>query len=356
MTPKKYLFMILTVAVLMMAVLIFAFVVYEITTPLSLTGEEKEFSVRSGDGFRDIADKLRAEGIIRNAQIFKVCVILKGWADKLKAGDYKLSPADSVLQIAQKIYEGEKNKEIRIVIPEGYNIFDIDKKLAEAGLINKGNLIGFNPNPALLRKYPFLDEIPENLPRHSALEGFLFPDTYNFFQTADKSLEPILAKFLDNFNAKISDDLKNETLKRGLNFYDVLKMASLLEKEISFFDERADAAGVLWKRLKTGMPLQVDATVFFIKKYLLSNFALNGEEPVKLLAQDYDVESFYNTYLYKGLPPAPICNPGLESIKAAIFYKDNNYWYYLSDLKTGKTIFAKTFEEHKKNKVKYLTN
>lgn len=356
MLSKKYLFVFLGIAAAAAVILSFAFAVYTIATPLSLVETERSFSIQAGEGFREIADRLKNEGIIRNATAFKFYVILKGWADKLKTGDYKLSPSDSITEIAEKIYEGGKKEEIRIVIPEGYNIFDIDRKLAEAGLIQEGDLIKFSPDSALLTRYPFFNGIIKSKARHSLLEGFLFPDTYYFFKTDDKTLEPILTKFLDNFEIKINLDLKNEIVKRGLNLYDVVAMASLIEKEISFFDERAEAAGILWKRLKSDMPLQTDATILFVKKNLIGGLDSQNSDLFKLEPADYEINSPYNSYLYKGLPPGPICNPGLESIKAAIFYQETDYWYYLSDPQTGKTIFSETFEEHKKNKKKYLIN
>ncbi len=356
MFSKKYLFVFFGIAAAVAIILIFAFAVYTITAPLSLVGVEQAFSIKSGEGFTEIADRLKTEGIIRNAAAFKFYVILKGWADKLKTGDYKLSPSDSIQEIAAKIYGGEKKEEVRIVIPEGYNIFDIDRKLSEAGLIKEGNLMEFSPDAALLAHYSFLNEGIKNEAGHSSLEGFLFPDTYYFFKTSGKELEPIIIKFLDNFNIKVNLDLRNEASRRGLSLYDVVIMASLIEKEIPFFDERAEAAGILWKRLKNNMPLQVDATVLFISKYLISDFVSGDVYIGKLKDADYQIDSPYNTYLYKGLPSGSICNPGLESIKAAIFYKETDFWYYLSDSKTGKTIFSETFEEHKKNKKKYLIN
>ncbi len=355
MVSKKYLVVFFSIASAIAIILIFAFAVYTITIPLSLVGTERSFSIKSGEGFREIADRLKTDGIIRNAAAFKFYVILKGWADKLKTGDYKLSQSDSIEEIAAKIYKGEKKEEVRIVIPEGYDIFDIDRKLAEAGMIKEKDLVKFEPMADLQENYSFFKELSKNEGRHSLLEGFLFPDTYYFFKTSGAELGPIIIKFLDNFNIKINPDFKNEISKRGLNLYDVLIMASLIEKEISFLDERAEAAGILWKRLENNMPLQADATILFIKKSLTA--ALDGRflSAEKLTADDYEIDSPYNTYLYKGLPPGPICNPGLESIKATIFYKDTDYWYYLSGPKTGKTIFAKTFEEHKKNKKKYLS-
>lgn len=351
MNPKTILFIFIALFAISL-ILAITFFVYTLTISSSLVAGEKIFFVKPGDGFRDIADRLESNGFIRNAAVFKFYVVFRGWANKLKAGEYYLSASDAMTEIARKIYEGEKKEEMRLVIPEGFNIFDIDEKLSEAGLIKKGDLVSFKPDKDLEDKYLFLKEIPTSSALHSFIEGFLFPDTYYFFKTDARFLEPIIAKFLDNFNNKIGGELKKEITKRGLNLYDVLIVASLLEKEIPIFDERDEAAGIIWKRLKNNMPLQIDATVSFIKNNLLPQ-AYNATG-TKLGPEDYEIDSPYNTYRYKGFPPAPICNPGLESIKAAVFYKDTDFWYYLSDPITKKTIFSKTYDEHRKNRKKYL--
>jgi len=185
------------------------------------------------------------------------------------------------------------------------------------------------------------------------LEGFLLPDTYIFFLGSDPDL--VVKKFLDNFELKALPRITQLVELRGLPFFEnssnilkIINLASLLEKEIPDTKEQQIAAGILMKRLAVGMPLQVDAALVYGKcfgKFL---------DCPPLREEDYKIKSPYNTYLYGGLPKTPICNPGLKAIKAALNPQKSDYWYYLSDPKTKKTVFSKTLDEHNKNRAEYL--
>ena len=168
----------------------------------------------------------------------------------------------------------------------------------------------------------------EFLEKTAGLEGYLFPDTYLFLPGAET--EQIIGTMRDNFQKKAGDVGQ-----------DTVIMASLIEKEVPDSDDRKIVSGILWKRLEIGMPLQVDAVFPYI----------TGRQ--KVLSDDLKIDSLYNTYFYKGLPPGPISNPGLDAIEAARNPKESPYLYYLSG-RDGKTHFAKTFAEHLKNKEKYL--
>jgi UPF0755 protein len=168
----------------------------------------------------------------------------------------------------------------------------------------------------------------------------LFPDTYYF--PIDVSGKEVVDTMLKNFERKITPYLK-EIEKSGKTLKEIIIMASLIEKEVKTKEEKELASGVLWKRLKVGMPLQVDATINYI----------TGKNTTKILLEDLKIDSPYNTYKYKGLPPAPICNPGLESILAALYPKESDYWYYLSK-PDGQTLFFKDYEEFIVAKKKYL--
>jgi UPF0755 protein len=172
------------------------------------------------------------------------------------------------------------------------------------------------------------------------LEGYLFPDTYYF--PLDVSGEEVVRIMHENFEKKIAPYLK-EIEKSGKSLKDIIIMASLIEKEVKTKEEKELVSGILWKRLKAGIPLQVDATITYI----------TGKKTTKIPLEDLKIDSPYNTYKYKGLPPAPICNPGLESILAALYPKESDYWYYLSK-PDGKTLFFKDYEEFIVAKAKYL--
>jgi UPF0755 protein len=185
--------------------------------------------------------------------------------------------------------------------------------------------------------YDFLKDKPENL----SLEGYLFPDTYLIEKK--ESLENIVKIILNNFDKKLNQNLRDEIKKQNKGIFEIITMASLIEKEVINYEDKQIVSGILWKRIKAGVPLQVDASVVY---------ALNAKKE-KISIEDTKINSPYNTYKYRGLPLGPICNPGLESIKAAIYPKETNYWYYLSK-PSGETVFSKTLEEHNIAIYKYL--
>ncbi|PJE73950.1 MAG: endolytic transglycosylase MltG, partial [Candidatus Terrybacteria bacterium CG10_big_fil_rev_8_21_14_0_10_41_10] len=224
---------------------------------------------------------------------------------------------------------------VKVTIPEGFTIDEIIDILQDsfAGF-NKGEFLKLAKNSI------FFDNDIRDEPFDS-LEGFLFPDTYLFLPEAENS--QIISEMRRNFNSKMAPDIKERIRERGLSVYDVITMASLVEEEAREPDTRRMVSGILWKRLSAGMALQVDAVFPYIM----------GKNTFEITLDDLKVDSPYNTYLYSGLPKGPISNPGLDSILAAVYPKDSDYWYYLSD-KEGNMHYAKTFEEHKANKEKYL--
>ena len=174
----------------------------------------------------------------------------------------------------------------------------------------------------------------------NAKEGYLFPDTYLFLPNSE--ITQVLSFMKNNFDKKIQS-IESEIIEFKKPLNDVIIMASILEEEARKTDTRRTIAGILWKRLSVGMPLQVDVTFQYI----------NGKKTFELTTEDLKIDSPYNTYKYRGLPPTPISNPGLDSILSAITPIETPYFYFLSD-KDGNMHYAKTFSEHKKNKELYL--
>lgn len=234
--------------------------------------------------------------------------------------------------------------EVLITIPEGFNLREIERRLTEAGVASVRNLsaltIGNFKISSGMNSYDFFEDAPDD----ASLEGFLFPDTYRFWP--DSSLETVVKKFLDNFGKKLVPDWRAEIERQNKSVYEVIVMASLIENEVKSDDDRAIVSGILWKRLGIGMKLDVDFTICYIK-------ALRGKECLPITAEDKKINSPYNTYLYAGLPPGPISNPGISAIRAAIFPQENPFWYYLST-PDGKTIFSRTLDEHNTARRKYL--
>jgi len=185
--------------------------------------------------------------------------------------------------------------------------------------------------------YRFLKELPSR----ATIDGFLFPDTYFFDK--EYALSDIVDKMLGNFDEKITDAMRVKYKARGKNLYEVVIMASLLEEEVQTLEDMKIVSGILWKRMEIGMPLQIDATLAY----------LTDKKTGEITNEDKLIDSPYNTYLYRGLTPTPISNPGLNAIQAAIEPTESEYLFYLSTPQ-GETIFSKTNEEHNENRAKYL--
>lgn len=290
-----------------------------------------------GAGFRDIAELLENQKIIRSKNTFLIYGALSGSAHQLKPGNYLLSAGSSTPAIVLELTRGPKIDR-EITFPEGVTIKDMDMMLARAGILPAGAILKF-PAKSLADKYKFLAKA-------RGLEGYLFPDTYRFF--LNSNTEQVVRKFLDNFEKKAQPVFATSDKRQVTN--DILIVASLLEKEAPDFQDRQIIAGIFYKRLELGIGLQVDATITYAK---CGGAFLTCADP-KVYRKDLNFQSPYNTYLYNGLPLGPIGNPGLEAIKAALNPIESEYLYYLSDSKTKKTIFSKDLDEHLDNRVKYL--
>jgi len=292
--------------------LIFCFLFFlwqGIYLPKNHSGKEKLFLVEKGQNFFQIGENLEKEGLIKNRFLFDFYILAKGAQRKLWAGEYFLSPSMTMAEIAKRIISGEVVKKV-VTIPEGFTVKQIEELL---------NL-----------KLP-----GENL------EGFLFPDTYHF--PIMVSGEEVVKMMRENFGKKLTPELREEIKRQNKSIFEIVTMASLIEKEVKTKEDKELVSGILWKRLENNIPLQVDATIIYI----------TGKKTSKISIKETQIDSPYNTYKYRGLPKGPICNPGLESIIAAVYPKSSEYWYYLTTSE-GKTIFSKTLEEHNIAKAKYL--
>jgi len=318
----------------------------------SSSQKEVAFEIKKGQGAKEIALGLKEVGVISSPLSFRLYVFFKGYSKKLQAGHYFLSPALSLPEIVRKFVKGEIIKE-KITIIEGWNLRDIGWYLENKGISQAEELfelVGFPsadyskeedlPQPKdFSQEFEFLKEKPKNI----SLEGYLFPDTYEIKK--GERLEDIVKKMLKNFDKKLTPNLREEIKKQKKTVFEILTMASLLEKEVRTLKDKKLVSGILWKRLKAGIPLQVDATISYI----------TGKKTTKISIEETKIDSPYNTYKYPGLPLGPICNPGIESIKAALYPEASQYWYYLSTPE-GKTIFSKTLKEHNLNRIKHLKN
>lgn len=311
--------LIIILAVLVIFIMASSFYVYkQITAPLNDQASSKAFLIEKGEGLEQIAARLEKEELIKKDTWFVLYIFYQGCAGQLQAGQYELSSSMNIPQIAKKIVKGEAiSQEITVTIPEGFTLKQIDARLGQAGLIKAGELL-----------------------EQSQLEGYLFPDTYRLNQEA--SLDEIIAKMRENFDRKVNN-LISEIEKQGKTLKQIIIMASLLEKEVLTDQDRRIVSGIFWKRLKNNYPLESCATIAYILRI----------DKWRYSVEDTKIESSYNTYQNIGLPPGPICNPGLSAIRAAVEPQENEYYFFLSK-PDGQTVFSQTLEEHNKNKAKYL--
>jgi len=286
-------------AVSAIIILIFFYIWQGIYLPKNALSEESViFLVKKGQGVEKIAANLENQELIKNKYLFIFYTLSRKKELELKAGEYEISTAMSISQIVDKIASGDSVNEI-ITIVEGWTSEDI------AGYLSRRDIV---------KKEDFLSYVEKN-----NLEGFLFPDTYELL--SEDGVKEIVLKMRDNFEKQITAELKEEISSQGKTLFEIITMASLIEKEVQTLEDKKVVSGILWKRMENGMLLQVDAAVV--------------------------------TYKIKGLTKKPICNPGMESIKSAIYPKASPYWFYLS-APDGKTIFSKTLTEHELAIEKYL--
>lgn len=277
---------------------------------------EKTITIEKGSGAHTIADALYHEGIIRNSTYFLLYAKLIRVDVNIKPGNYIFRNPISTPSLVRLITSSSAERRIRIM--EGATNYEIAQYLSNEKLVS----------------------IKEFVKASDGQEGYLFPDTYQVFENV--SAAELVKLMRDNFEQKI-EPLKGAIAKQNHSLQDIIIMSSIVEKESANGDDRAIVAGILWKRLRAGRPLQVDASLSY----------LTGKSSAELTTTDLHIDSPYNTYKYPGLPKGPIGNPGLDAIKASIFPKETPYWFYLHD-KEGEPHYAITFEEHIANKDKYL--
>ena len=309
----------------------------------------KTFLIEKGEGVLSISKRLDKDKLIESSLLFNLYVAISGNYANLQAGQYSFNQNMNILQIAQKIIKGETAKDL-VTIPEGWNLRDIAWFFENKGLFQAEEILEITGFPAIdysitnnlptlrdFQEYDFLQAKSQNV----SLEGYIFPDTYELEKNF--SVEDFIKKTLDNFDEKIDENLKQEIENQNKTIFEIVTMASLIEREAREIEDKKIVSGILWKRLESNMPLQVDATILYF----------TGRSTTDILKKDLEANSPYNTYQNRGLPLGPICNPGMESILSSINPQDSNYWYYLSTPQ-GEIIFSKTLNEHNMAKAKYL--
>lgn len=300
-----------------------------------------EFKIEKGETLNSVISRLDTTGLIRNEFIVKSYLFLSGFNDSIKPGLYAVGPKYSVRDLFAWFARGA-DAEVKVF--EGWTSKEIGRVLEEQGVVKDSEEFfklakNFDNSGAEHRFLPAQKGID--------LEGYLFPDTYRFERG---SAVAAIEKMLDNFDKKVFSRYRNTPIEELRN---IMIMASLLEKEVRTAEDMRLVSGVLWKRFESGVSLQVDATLVYLKCVLILDPGVEDGACRQISNGDKELDSSYNTYLYKGLPPGPISNPGLKAVEAAKNPAESRYWYYLSAKADGRTVFSETLDEHNANRLIY---
>ncbi len=281
---------------------------------------ENTITIEKGSTLSDVANQLKKQSVVRSSLWLRNLAILFNGEKGVLSGDYFFDEKESVWSVAKRITTGDFDLNlIEVVIPEGATNYEI-------GRILEGKSDSFDREEFMVLV--------------AGKEGYLFPDTYLFLPNVEA--KEVARELNNNFIEKIAE-IDNEIRESGIPIDDVIKMASILEEEARTTETRRTISGILWERIRIGMPLQVDAVFSYA----------NGKNSFTLTTADLREDHPYNTYTNKGLPPTPISNPGLDSIRATIDPIESDYLFFLSDM-DGEMHYSVTFKEHVRKKNIYL--
>lgn len=289
-------------------------------------GENIYMVVKPGTTASEISDRLMQLGVIDSRLRFWWLMKLQGDAGKFKTGTYAFTPHMDEQAVLDKLVAGDTTV-VKFTIPEGFGIKEIAKRLADEGLVDEQEFLAEAKDFA---PYDYMKKRPNV--RYAA-EGYLFPDTYVIH--SDVSAEGIMKMMAEDFDMRLTPALRQQAAAKGLSIHDLITLASLVEKEARYDEDRPIIAQVFFKRLQMGMPLQSDTTL----QYLMAG----PKEDVSI--EDTKIDSPYNTYQHEGLPPGPIASPGMKSILAVLNPANTDYLYFVAD-RQGHNHYSQTYDEH----------
>lgn len=331
----KHFWAILTLLIISLAMaIVFAVRWWNINTQ-SLSSDTilQGFVIPRGKSASEIGTKLYNQNLIKSPLAFKIYVQVFGKADKINAGEFRLSPSMSLFEIVDRLGKGPV--ELWVTIPEGLRREEAVEKVIEA--------LDLEPDRAIVFRQEFLSESKN-------MEGYLFPDTYLF--PSEVAAPKVVARLRQTFEQKIAP-LGDNVAASGRTSGELVTLASIIERETKADEERPIVAGILLKRLKVGQLLQTDASV----QYAVGTESCTGKIDCEwwpiLTKDDLEINSPYNLYKFSGFPPAPIASPGLSSIEAVVSPQDSPYWFYIHDV-NGQIHYAETLGQHNQNVRKYL--
>ncbi|MFQ5882491.1 MAG: endolytic transglycosylase MltG [Candidatus Methylomirabilales bacterium] len=292
------------------------------TSPGYSGGGRKVVYIKPETPSTEIADLLKQEGVIQDRLLFLFFTLLRGSYDRLKAGEYEFIPSMGLLEVIRVLEEG-KVLVHKVAIPEGATLRQVVRLLHNEGLVDRERFLQLTTNALVANHY---------IPEAETLEGFLFPDTYYFIKgmAEEEIIDAMVQRFFRAFTAE--DELRARQL--GLSRYEIVTLASIIEKEAVLNREKPVIAGVFYNRLRRGMRLQADPTVTYGRRH---------RGPIT--RRDLRADHPYNTYVQDGLPPGPIASPGAAALKAALNPASVKYLYFVSK-NDGTHYFSRTLKEH----------
>lgn len=310
----------------------------DLTAPAGKDSTPIEFTINPNESIGEVSNQLLSMHIINDADLFRRYLQYNGQDASVEAGKFELNQAMNIPAVAQALQKG-KIEEVSVTIPEGKRIEEVAQIVADQVPISATDFLALARDPGPWKaQYPFLNELPPQ----ATLEGYLFPDTYSL--PKDKiSAHDLINRMLSNFNDKVTAQMRTDIQAAGRTVFDVVRLASIVEREAVVADERPRIAGVYSNRLTAGMALDADPTV----QYALGDTREPNTWWPQITQDDYQgVQSPYNTYINPDLPPGPIANPGFSSIHAAAYPEKNDFYFFrASCAQDGTHQFAKTIDE-----------
>ncbi len=329
--------------VIILGIVFFAY--HQVYKKEIFVGESISFEVMKGESVNAVSQRLEQEKIISNANFFKLYIRYKGLDTKIQSGLFHLSRPFTLAHIANNLADAQSIERSITIVP-GWDLRDIAEYFETQGIASSTEFFAIVGMPAKFQAPTSLFEkdfsVLTSKPKNVSLEGYFAPETYRIFQ--NENLESVLRRLIDQTEKEFSVEMLQKIQSEKKSVHEILTLASIVEKEVKTLEDKKKVADIFWRRMSAGWGLQADSTVHY----------LSGREgDVFTKAQERQIDSLWNTYKYRGLPPGPIGAPSKESIEAVLFSTPNDAWYFLTTA-DGEVKYGRTLAEQNANVQKYL--